>query len=111
MVPLLSSFVPVPGGVGVVEAGLTGALVAAGVDPTTALAGVLVYRLLTHVAPIALGATLYVVWRLDVTRRATSAAASGQTDVVPDRAATAVHRLLEASVTRRIELHESAVIE
>ena len=31
VVTLLSSFVPVPGGVGVVEAGLTGALVAAGV--------------------------------------------------------------------------------
>jgi uncharacterized membrane protein YbhN (UPF0104 family) len=69
VVTLLSSFVPVPGGVGVVEAGLTGALVAAGVDASSALAGVLVYRLLTYVAPIALGAVLYVAWRLDVGRR------------------------------------------
>lgn len=69
VVTLLSSFVPVPGGVGVVEAGLTGALVAAGVDAPTALAGVLVYRLLTYVVPIVVGATLYVVWRLDVRRR------------------------------------------
>ena len=69
VVTLLSSFVPVPGGVGVVEAGLTGALVAAGVDPSTALAGVLIYRLLTYVVPIALGALLYVAWRLDVARR------------------------------------------
>jgi uncharacterized membrane protein YbhN (UPF0104 family) len=70
VVTLLSSFVPVPGGVGVVEAGLTGALVAAGVDAPSALAGVLVFRLLTYVAPIVLGATLYVWWRLDVARRA-----------------------------------------
>jgi len=70
VVTLLSSFVPVPGGVGVVEAGLTGALVAAGVDAPSALAGVLVFRLLTYVAPIVLGAALYVWWRLDVARRA-----------------------------------------
>jgi uncharacterized protein (TIRG00374 family) len=69
VVTLLSSFVPVPGGVGVVEAGLTGALVAAGVDAPSALAGVLVYRLLTYVVPIVLGALLYGLWRLDVGRR------------------------------------------
>jgi uncharacterized protein (TIRG00374 family) len=68
VVTLLSSFVPVPGGVGVVEAGLTGALVSAGVDPSSAFAGVLVYRLITYVVPIVLGALLYVVWRLDVAR-------------------------------------------
>lgn len=66
VVTLLSSFVPVPGGLGVVEAGLTGALVAAGVAAPTALAGVLVYRLLTYVTPIVVGATLYVVWRAGV---------------------------------------------
>jgi uncharacterized membrane protein YbhN (UPF0104 family) len=68
VVTLLSAFVPVPGGVGVVEAGLTGALVAAGVDAPSALAGVLVYRLITYVVPIVLGAVLYVVWRFDVAR-------------------------------------------
>jgi uncharacterized protein (TIRG00374 family) len=69
VVTLLSSFVPVPGGIGVVEAGLTGALVAAGVAAPTALAAVLVYRLLTYVAPIVLGALLYLVWRMGVRRR------------------------------------------
>jgi len=64
VVTLLSSFVPVPGGLGVIEAGLTGALVAAGVEPSTALAGVLVYRLFTYVAPILLGGVLYVAWRV-----------------------------------------------
>lgn len=86
VVTLLSSFVPVPGGVGVVEAGLTGALVAAGVEPSTALAGVLIYRLLTYVVPIVLGAVLYTAWRFDVARR-------------------------HDPVQRRIERREPAVIE
>ncbi len=72
VVGLLSSFVPLPGGVGVVEAGLTGALVAAGVAPTAALAGVLVYRLLTHVTPIVVGAVLYIGWRWRPSKRAVS---------------------------------------
>jgi uncharacterized membrane protein YbhN (UPF0104 family) len=69
VVTLLSSFVPVPGVIVGVGAGLTGALVAAGIDPTAALAGVLVYRLLTYVVPIVVGAILYVVWRAEVRRR------------------------------------------
>ncbi|MEM9514456.1 MAG: lysylphosphatidylglycerol synthase domain-containing protein [Actinomycetota bacterium] len=63
VVTLLSSFVPVPGGVGVVEAGLTTALVAAGVPAAPALGAVLVYRLLTYVTPIVVGAVLYALWR------------------------------------------------
>ena len=65
---LAGTFAPTPGGVGVVEAGTTGALIAAGVDTTTALAGVLVYRFLTYVVPIAFGAMLYLVWRVRGTR-------------------------------------------
>jgi uncharacterized protein (TIRG00374 family) len=76
VVTLLSSFVPVPGGVGVVEVGLTGALVAAGVAAPTALAGVVVYRLLTYVVPIMVGAVLYVVWRAGVRRRRPAPSAS-----------------------------------
>lgn len=63
IVTMLGSFVPTPGGVGVMEAGLTGALVAAGAAPSAALAAVLVYRLITYVMPIVIGALLYVVWR------------------------------------------------
>ena len=66
---LASTFAPTPGGVGVVEAGMTGALMAAGVDTTTALAGVLVYRFLTYVVPIVFGAVLYVAWRSTTSRR------------------------------------------
>ena len=50
------TFAPTPGGVGVVEAGMTGALVAAGVAAAPALAAVLVYRFLTYIVPILLGA-------------------------------------------------------
>ena len=63
IVTLLGSFIPTPGGVGVIEAGLTGALVAAGAAPTGALAAVLVYRAITYVMPIVIGAAMYVVWR------------------------------------------------
>lgn len=59
---LLGTFAPTPGGVGVVEAGMTGALVAAGVEAPVALAAVLVYRFLTYVVPILFGAALYLVW-------------------------------------------------
>ena len=57
---ILGSLAPTPGGVGVIEAGVTGALVAAGVDTELALAGVLIYRLLTYVMPIILGTAWYV---------------------------------------------------
>ena len=63
IVTLLGSFIPTPGGVGVIEAGLTGALVAAGAPPAGALAAVLVYRAITYVMPIIIGAAMYVVWR------------------------------------------------
>jgi uncharacterized membrane protein YbhN (UPF0104 family) len=65
---LLGTFAPTPGGVGVVEAGMTGALMAAGVATTPALAAVLVYRFLTYVLPIAFGAILWTGWRVSRSR-------------------------------------------
>jgi uncharacterized protein (TIRG00374 family) len=85
IVTLLGSFIPTPGGVGVIEAGLSGALVASGVAPASALAAVLVYRLITYVMPIVIGGVLYLFWRggaaerADVTRRA----ATGSSVLVP----------------------------
>lgn len=67
---VLGTFAPTPGGIGVVEAGATGALTAAGVDVELALAGVLVYRFLTYLLPIVFGAILYVVWRVRLGRTA-----------------------------------------
>jgi uncharacterized membrane protein YbhN (UPF0104 family) len=60
---ILGSLAPTPGGVGVIEAGLTGALVAAGVQADVALAGVIVYRFITYVLPILVGTGLYLWWR------------------------------------------------
>jgi len=53
-VSLLSSFLPVPGGIGVAEFGLTVGLVAAGMPEEAALATALLYR----------GATFYIppIW-------------------------------------------------
>ena len=63
LVTLLGSFAPMPGGVGAIEAGMTGALVAAGVETSTALAGVIVYRFLVYLVPIIVGAVAYGAWR------------------------------------------------
>lgn len=48
----VGSAVPTPGGVGAVETALTGALIIARVDPGTAAAAVLLFRLLTFWLPV-----------------------------------------------------------
>ncbi len=50
-VALLSSFIPVPGGIGVVEYGLTIGLTSAGMSQESALCSVLLYRLSTFYLP------------------------------------------------------------
>jgi len=50
-VSLLANFIPVPGGVGVVEFGLTLGLASAGMDQEAALAAVLLYRVSTFYLP------------------------------------------------------------
>ena len=49
---LLAGFVPVPGGVGVAEAVMTGFLVALGVDEPAALAATVAYRFITFYLPV-----------------------------------------------------------
>lgn len=63
-VRLLSALPITPGGLGVVELGLVAALVAAGGDEPRVVAGVLVFRALTYLAPIPFGVITYIVWRL-----------------------------------------------
>lgn len=58
-----TSFIPTPGGVGVLDGALTSGLVAAGVDPSAAIASVMVYRAITWALPIAFGSILYLCWR------------------------------------------------
>lgn len=72
-VRLLSAVPITPGGLGVVELGLTATLVAAGGDEAGVVAAVLVYRLLTFVLPIPVGAASYLMWRRETGGRRTRA--------------------------------------
>jgi len=62
-VRLLTALPITPGGVGVVELGLTAALVVAGGDQAQVVAAVLVFRGLTYLVPVPFGALTYVMWR------------------------------------------------
>jgi uncharacterized protein (TIRG00374 family) len=75
---LVSALPITPGGLGVVELGLTAALIAAGGDREEVVAGVLVYRALTYLLPIPFGALTYVAWRRGVKRRAAERAESAE---------------------------------
>jgi uncharacterized protein (TIRG00374 family) len=50
-VAIFAGILPIPGGIGVTEGGLTAGLVAAGVPQAPALAAVLIYRLVTFYLP------------------------------------------------------------
>jgi len=63
LVRLLGSLPITPGGVGVVEVGLTGALVGFGGDNAEVVAAVLVYRFLTIVPTLVLGVAGLGAWR------------------------------------------------
>jgi putative heme transporter len=67
-VRLLSAVPITPGGLGVVELGLTATLVAAGGREALVVAAILVYRLLTFVLPIPVGAFFYFLWRRESSR-------------------------------------------
>jgi uncharacterized protein (TIRG00374 family) len=62
-VRLLTALPITPGGVGVVELGLTAALVVAGGDQAEVVAAVLVFRGLTYLLPVPFGALTYLMWR------------------------------------------------
>ncbi|MBA2625913.1 MAG: UPF0104 family protein, partial [Acidimicrobiia bacterium] len=70
-VRLLTALPITPGGVGVVELGLTAALSVAGGDQAEVVAAVLVFRGLTYLLPVPFGVLTYVIWRRSV-RRATA---------------------------------------
>jgi uncharacterized protein (TIRG00374 family) len=63
LVRLLTAVPITPGGVGIVEVGLTGALVGFGGSNDEVVAAVLIYRVLTVVPPIAIGSLLALTWR------------------------------------------------
>jgi putative heme transporter len=63
LVRLLSAFPVTPGGLGVVELGLAAALVLAGGEEAQVVAAVLVFRVLTFLLPIPIGALTWWLWR------------------------------------------------
>jgi uncharacterized membrane protein YbhN (UPF0104 family) len=56
----LTNILPVPGGIGVLEGGMVGALVLYGIDPASAAAAVLVYHALVLFVPTVLGAIAFL---------------------------------------------------
>jgi uncharacterized membrane protein YbhN (UPF0104 family) len=79
-VRLISALPITPGGLGVVELGYAAALVAAGGDRPTVLAGVLVFRALTYLLPIPWGVLTYLRWRQGAERRRQRVAAANHAD-------------------------------
>jgi uncharacterized membrane protein YbhN (UPF0104 family) len=75
LVRLLSAFPVTPGGLGVVELGLAAALVLAGGDDARVVAAVLVFRVLTFLLPLPIGAVTYLLWRRGQRRQAAARAA------------------------------------
>jgi uncharacterized membrane protein YbhN (UPF0104 family) len=67
-VGMLANTLPLPGGIGGVDGGMVGALVAFGVDPALALVAVLTYRGFAFWLPILPGALAYFGLRRTVTR-------------------------------------------
>jgi uncharacterized membrane protein YbhN (UPF0104 family) len=67
-VGMLANTLPLPGGVGGVDGGMVGALIAFGVEPELALIAVLAYRGFAFWLPIAPGALAYVGLRRTVNR-------------------------------------------
>ena len=59
-----------PGGLGFVEAGLTGVLTLAGIPASAAVLATLLYRLAEYWLPMALGPFAYVLFRVSHRRRA-----------------------------------------
>ena len=83
-VRLLSAIPITPGGLGVVELGLTGALVLAGGDPEQVLAAVLVWRALTWLPTLPAGLATYLYWRANRSWRTQEAVTTSQvTSVSP----------------------------
>ncbi len=60
---VMSSFVPIPGGLGVLDLGLLGVLSAGGVDRPIGMAAIALYRGLTFFLPMVSGAMCAALWR------------------------------------------------
>ena len=63
LIRILTTIPITPGGLGIVELGLTGALVSFGASQVEAVAAVLLYRVLTFLPPVGCGAVCLLIWR------------------------------------------------
>jgi uncharacterized protein (TIRG00374 family) len=63
LVRLVTAIPITPGGIGIIELGLTGALVAAGGNQTEVVTAVLLYRAFTWLPPIVIGMPSLLLWR------------------------------------------------
>lgn len=63
LVRLVTALPVTPGGLGIVELGLTGALVVAGGPESQVVAAVLVYRALTYALQVPIGFVCWLVWK------------------------------------------------
>lgn len=81
-VRLISALPITPGGLGVVELGLTAALIAAGGPRPEVVAAILVYRALTYLLPIPFGVLAYVKWKSGAGPRAARLAEATATSKV-----------------------------
>ncbi len=86
---LLTAIPITPGGLGVVEVALITGLAAAGGPRAEVAAGVLIFRALTFVLPIPIGAFAYLFWRRNRSWRRPPNGAP-RTELVPETPATSV---------------------
>ncbi len=67
-VRLVTALPVTPGGIGLVEVGMTGALTLLGGEATEIVAGVLVFRVLSYAVQVPIGAACWVLWRASMKR-------------------------------------------
>lgn len=78
VVRLVTAIPITPGSLGVVEIGLSAALVVAGGEESLVVAAVLIYRALSYLLQVPLGLVAYTIWRSKRSWRASPTAATSQ---------------------------------
>lgn len=76
LVRLVTAIPITPGNLGIVEVGLSAALVVAGGDESLVVAAVLIYRALSYLLQVPLGFVAYIIWRSKKSWRVPSAIAT-----------------------------------
>jgi len=80
---LLGAIPITPGGLGVIELGYIGGLVAAGGNEAQVVAAVLLFRMLTYGIQIPIGGFTYVIWRLKRSWRQEAGELEVEAEVLP----------------------------